>query len=260
MEEDSRHGHVLAPIPRRLLVEQCALGKDSKFKRVMYSLVELTVIGPDGSVGAYVPRAVVEGLKIEHEPARIPHRLTVAEIVVERTRRLALAITDHVQWTVIGRPGKPGADVRVHVVEEHRFDLVPAPIPHRLFVDCVVLGGVQKRSRAMRIFHVQFQVVGLTGVTGVAAQCPVVLEYSIDIGLVPIPRQRLVEHSVLGIIAKATPATEKIAQLMGAGVGGNDGADAQRHVLVGKNAERDIAINHAHQMVVKTALAMEWKS
>lgn len=47
---------------------------------------------------------------------------------------------------------------------------------------------------------------------------------------------------------------------MGAGVGGNDGADAQRHVLVGKNAERDIAINHAHQMVVKTALAMEWKS
>lgn len=55
--------------------------------------------------------------------------------------------------------------------------------------------------------------VGLTGVTGVAAQCPVVLEYSIDIGLVPIPRQRLVEHSVLGIIAKATSATEKIAQV-----------------------------------------------
>lgn len=59
----------------------------------------------------------------------------------------------------------------------------------------------------------QFRVVGLTGVTGVAAQCPVVLEYNIDIGLAPIPRQLLVEHSVLGTIAKATPATGKIAQV-----------------------------------------------
>jgi len=57
----------------------------------------LTVIGPDGRVGAYVPRAVVEGLKIEHEPVPIPHQLTVAEIAVEITRRFALAITDHVQ-------------------------------------------------------------------------------------------------------------------------------------------------------------------
>jgi len=57
----------------------------------------LTVIGPDGRVGAYVPRAVVEGLKIELEPALIPLLLTVAEIVVERTRRLALAITERVQ-------------------------------------------------------------------------------------------------------------------------------------------------------------------
>ena len=53
--------------------------------------------------------------------------------------------------------------------------------------------------------------VGPTGVAGAAAQSPVVLEYSIDIGLAPIPRQRLVEHSVLGIIAKATSATDKIA-------------------------------------------------
>ena len=55
--------------------------------------------------------------------------------------------------------------------------------------------------------------VGLTGVTGVAAQCPVVLEYRIDIGLVPIPRQLLVEHSALGTIAKATFATGRIAQV-----------------------------------------------
>ena len=59
----------------------------------------------------------------------------------------------------------------------------------------------------------QFRVVGPTGVTGVAALCPVALEYSIDIGLVPIPRQLLVEHSVLGTIAKATSATGKIAQV-----------------------------------------------
>lgn len=227
MEEDSTHGHVLAPIPRRLLVEQCALGKDNKFKSAMYSLVQLTVTGPDGRVGAYVPRAVVEGPKTEHEPAPTPLRLTVAEIVVERTRRLALAITYHVQWTAIGRPGKPGADVRVHVVGEHSVDLVPAPILHLHFADCVVLAGVQKRNHAMRIFHVQFRVVGPTGVTGVAAQCPVVLEYNIDIDLAPIPRQLLVEHSVLGTIAKATPATGKIAQLMAAGVAGNGGVDAQ---------------------------------
>lgn len=55
--------------------------------------------------------------------------------------------------------------------------------------------------------------VGPTGVTGDAAQCPVVLEYRIDIGLVPIPRQRMVEHSVLGIIAKVTTATDKLAQV-----------------------------------------------
>ena len=47
---------------------------------------------------------------------------------------------------------------------------------------------------------------------------------------------------------------------MGAGVDGNDGADAQRHVLEGQNDERDFALDHALQMVVKTALVMEWKS
>lgn len=64
---------------------------------------QLTVTGPDGRVGAYVPRAVVEGLKAEHEPAPIPQRLTVAEIVLERTTRLALAITDHVQVEILKR-------------------------------------------------------------------------------------------------------------------------------------------------------------
>ena len=56
--------------------------------------------------------------------------------------------------------------------------------------------------------------VGLTGVSGAAAQYPVVLEYSIDIGLVPIRLQRLVEHSVLGIIAKVTTAFAKLAQVI----------------------------------------------
>ena len=47
---------------------------------------------------------------------------------------------------------------------------------------------------------------------------------------------------------------------MAAGLSGNAGADAQRRVLEGQNAERDFALIHALQMVVKTALAMEWKS
>ena len=47
---------------------------------------------------------------------------------------------------------------------------------------------------------------------------------------------------------------------MAAGVAGNGGVDAQWHVMEGQNAERDLAIVHALQMVVKTALAMDWKS
>lgn len=176
VEEDSRNGHVLAPILGRPLVEQCALGRENKFKNAMCNLVKLTVTGPDGRVGAYVPRPVVEGLKIEHELAPIPHRHTVAEIVLERTERLAFAITDHVQWMETGRPGKPGAGAHKHVVVGHRFDIELAPIHHRRFVDCAVLGREQRRNPAIRIFHVQFRVAGLTGATGAAAQCRVVLD------------------------------------------------------------------------------------
>ena len=48
-------------------------------------------------------------------------------------------------------------------------------------------------------------------------------------------------------------------KLMAAGVAGDGGADAQWHVMEGENAERDIALVHALQMVVKTVPAMEWK-
>ena len=41
------------------------------------------------------------------------------------------------------------------MVEEHRFDLALVAIPHRRFVDRVVLEGVQKHNRAMKISHVQ---------------------------------------------------------------------------------------------------------
>jgi len=42
VEEDSRNGHVLAPIPRRPLVEQCALGRENKFKNAMCNLVQVS--------------------------------------------------------------------------------------------------------------------------------------------------------------------------------------------------------------------------
>lgn len=60
----------------------------------------MTVTGLDGEVGAYVPKLAVEALRIEQEPAPIPHLFTVAEIVLERTRKFARAITGHVQVNV----------------------------------------------------------------------------------------------------------------------------------------------------------------
>lgn len=54
---------------------------------------------------------------------------------------------------------------------------------------------------------------GPTGVAGGAALWPVDLEYCIGTGLVPIPRQPMVDHSVLDMIEKVTTAIEKPAQV-----------------------------------------------
>lgn len=54
---------------------------------------------------------------------------------------------------------------------------------------------------------------GPAGVSGGAALCRVDPEWRIDLGLVPIPRQPMVDHSVLGIVEKAITAIEMNAQV-----------------------------------------------
>ncbi|KAJ7370527.1 Hemicentin-1 [Desmophyllum pertusum] len=95
------------------------------------------------------------GKRAEHEPAPTPHLLTVAEIVQENKMKLSLAIINHVQWTATGPRGKTGADVHVHVVEEHSLDLVLAPAPLRRIVDRGALGRAKKHNRAIRMSRVQ---------------------------------------------------------------------------------------------------------
>ena len=60
----------------------------------------------------------------------------------------------------------------------------------------------------------QLTAVGPTGASGDGAQCPVDQEYSIGIGLVPIPRRRTVERSVLGKVDKVIPAIENLARVI----------------------------------------------
>ena len=55
--------------------------------------------------------------------------------------------------------------------------------------------------------------IGPIGGTGTYVVSRVLVEPRVDPELVPIPRQRMVEHSVLGIIAKVTTATDKLAQV-----------------------------------------------
>lgn len=108
VEVDCRNGRELVPTPLRKMVGRTAREKITRFARATRSLVQWTVSGQFGKVGAFVPRRVEVACRAARELVPIPHRPSVEHNVLGRVNRLGHATKNHVQGMVNGLHGRHG--------------------------------------------------------------------------------------------------------------------------------------------------------
>lgn len=105
---DFRNGQELVPIPLRNMVGRTAREKIRRFARAIRSLVQWTVSGQFGEIGAFVLGRVEVACRAARELVPIPHRPTVEHNVLGQVNRLGHATKNHVQGMENGLHGRPG--------------------------------------------------------------------------------------------------------------------------------------------------------